>query len=692
MTETTTTQDGAPARRFGPWRREVRTFLELFAVCGIAVAQPTLDLLAKNSAFFVIWRTDRMRFLALTFLIVVGPPIALWAVEVVAGLIAPKARRFVHVGLIGVVVAIIGFEIVKKITELGSLGVTIVGVAIGIAGAVLVFRFSIVQTWLRFLAIAPVIFAMLFVFASPATPLVFNDSPPVADVTVERPARIVMIVMDELPTTSLLDGDGRIDAELYPNFAALAAQSTWYRNNTTVAQFSDVAVPAIVTGRMPEDPKAIPVAASYPESLFTILGNSYDLNVHESITSLCPKSLCGAAPPPPGVHSGLRQMVTDTADLWREFAQPQRVPGRELRMLNGLARNPLNPGRKFVRTLQPSDGPKLDYIHLALPHFPWFFLGTGQNYTTVGEHDFDFPTLSWDSQWDAFNSHQRHLLQVQATDWLLGQVMNRLRDLGEYDDTMIVLTADHGAAFDPKNPFRGASHWNYPDIIWTPLLVKAPGQVAGKVDDRCARTIDIVPTMLDHLGVRDPWELDGRSLLGAPRRCKDLRIFDWDFSAVHPDDGSNFFTISAETGFELVLKARAAPPGDPDLRLYSRGKFGSLVGQPAAPLLEPNPPRVTATVDEIERYDSFDPTTREVSWPMISGWVGIPTLNVPLAVVVNGRIAGIAETTGIVKDGRTGFYTMLPLKLLNPAGNDISLARIVGDPGNPRLQTIRVER
>ena len=74
--------------------------------------------------------------------------------------------------------------------------------------------------------------------------MIAAGSPAPAAVKVGSPHRIVLLTFDELPTTSLLDGNGKIDADLYPNFAKLAAGSTWYRNDTTVAPFTDAAMAA----------------------------------------------------------------------------------------------------------------------------------------------------------------------------------------------------------------------------------------------------------------------------------------------------------------------------------------------------------------------------------------------------------------------------------------------------------------
>ncbi len=60
-----------------------------------------------------------------------------------------------------------------------------------------------------------------------------------------------MVVFDEFSIESLLDGSGRVDASLYPELRELAGDATWYRNETTVAPYTEAAVPAILTGEFP---------------------------------------------------------------------------------------------------------------------------------------------------------------------------------------------------------------------------------------------------------------------------------------------------------------------------------------------------------------------------------------------------------------------------------------------------------
>src|SRR5207247_190860 len=102
---------------------------------------------------------------------------------------------------------------------------------------------------------------------------------------------VVLVIFDEFDESAIMNDDGRIDAVRYRNFEALARSSIWYRNATTVHDYTFWAVPAILTGITPRNSQ-IPVLADYPRNLFTLLGGKYRINASESVTRLCPASLC----------------------------------------------------------------------------------------------------------------------------------------------------------------------------------------------------------------------------------------------------------------------------------------------------------------------------------------------------------------------------------------------------------------
>src|ERR671919_3092705 len=87
-----------------------------------------------------------------------------------------------------------------------------------------------------------------------------------------RPAKphVVLLIMDELPGDSLLDRRGRVDPVRYPNFAALASDSTWFRNAYSIFDSTTKAVPLIIDGMWPR-PGLSPDRRDHPDPLFGML-------------------------------------------------------------------------------------------------------------------------------------------------------------------------------------------------------------------------------------------------------------------------------------------------------------------------------------------------------------------------------------------------------------------------------------
>ena len=203
---------------------------------------------------------------------------------------------------------------------------------------------------------------------------------------------------------------------------------------------------------------------------------------------------------------------------------------------------------------------------------------------------------------------QRHLLQVQTADWVVGEVVQKLKRIGAYDDAMIVVTADHGVSFLPGAPSRGASEVNYPEVMWTPLIVKFPGEAVGKVDDRPAHSTDILPTIADELGVDVPWKMDGRSLLGTPREDGSRRLSDWALNFVRPTGDKDYIEFDGPAGFARLLKTSASrATGDPALRIYRVGTYATLVGRPGRGLHvghRPRAPRDARRCREVQQREA----------------------------------------------------------------------------------------
>ena len=169
--------------------------------------------------------------------------------------------------------------------------------------------------------------------------------------------------------------------------------------------------------------------------------------------------------------------------------------------------------RAEVAAMEASELPRLHYLHSLLPHVPWRFRPDGSTYA-----DIDLP--GYFSQWDenpakAHFGQQRHLLQLGLVDRLLGEYLDRLEAIGDFDRATVIVTADHGISFVPGERSRGIGEANAGGIANVPLLYKEPGQRAGTVQTRPVQLIDVVPTIAARLELDPPWTFDGHDMLAA---------------------------------------------------------------------------------------------------------------------------------------------------------------------------------
>jgi arylsulfatase A-like enzyme/Flp pilus assembly protein TadD len=106
--------------------------------------------------------------------------------------------------------------------------------------------------------------------------------------------------------------------------------------------------------------------------------------------------------------------------------------------------------------------------------------------------------------------------EVAWADALVGRLLSALEADGMLDDTLVVVTSDHGEGLDEHaEPTHG--FFVYETTLKVPLIARGPGVEAGRRVTTTIRTIDLLPTVLDLLGVERPagLRLSGRSVAGA---------------------------------------------------------------------------------------------------------------------------------------------------------------------------------
>ncbi len=541
----------------------------------------------------------------------------------------------------------------------------VVGAAIG---ALRARDVTPVRLFLRYSAPVPVLLAALFLFSSPVAPLVRPPDAEVADAATTRdPSElppVVIIVLDELPTSSILDGSGAVEGDLFPNLARVADTSSWYRNHTSGAAATLQSLPVLLTGRHPEDADddAFPVYANHPDNLFTLLGGTYDLRVSENLTKLCPDSSC-PAPADADLAEDVEELAVgavvpdddpvgslldEARALWRAEAWPMS-DGFEAGYTVGVGGDEARAEvvaqtQRAVNRIGPAEGgrPVLDYLHLPLPHQPWFLLPSGRAHDAPEVPFGNEFVYFWPEGQIGVDTGQAGLarmqLQLQWVDRALGTAIDRLEELGRWDDALVVVTADHGISFEPGTSARVADRANQRSIAWAPLFVKLPGQTEPAVVDDPVASIDVVPTILDVLGLEATWELEGSSLLdGAPPADRPRRFSTATASDLDPTGGRDG-VLDADGLTPLLTAGRDVAPGD-DVGVWRYGRLGDLIGE---------------SVDDLGVCEGTGP---RIDVPVTAGWTqlvdGTLTDDQPLPLWHEGTVAGDAaiDVVGTV-DGR----------------------------------------
>jgi uncharacterized sulfatase len=103
-----------------------------------------------------------------------------------------------------------------------------------------------------------------------------------------------------------------------------------------------------------------------------------------------------------------------------------------------------------------------------------------------------------------------YISAINRLDYNVGKLVQKLKDLGIYDDTIIVYTSDHGSHFKTRNlEYKRSCHES---STHTPLIIKGGGFEGGQVETRLTSLIDLPPTLLSMANIPIPPSYSGMDL------------------------------------------------------------------------------------------------------------------------------------------------------------------------------------
>lgn len=673
----------------------------LLALWGLAVALPLLDLFGRNPTFFVFNGSTRFEILLFACSVAVVAPLCVALLDIAVYVADEATGRVFHSALVWLLGTAFVLSIARHLqwnSAMASLGVA---GAVGVLVALAERSESATRRALQYLSTTPILAIVMFVVFSPSATLLWTTrGESAAPVPVAHPASVVMLVFDEFPLFPLLGRDGTINEQRFPQLARLARMSSWFRNATSISAATQYAIGGMLTG-LQRPASATPTTSDYPRNLFTLVGGTYRMEVDERF-AMCPQLIC--APPPNDGHSSLESQLSDATIVYGHLVVPTRWQALLPSISNswghfltsdepgpnngpshdvGIGLDGPNRVRALIGRIRQAERPTLYYTHTVFPHYPWDLSRGGIPYRfspdsigfTVDAH---VGQVWKGSEFLVRQGLQRLMLELGHLDTLVGQLVDHLQAEGMWDETVLIVTADHGSSFQVGRPRRAPTAANADEIYRVPLFIKAPHQRTGEIRDDGSSLIDIVPTLVDLLGIQTEWKFDGRSLVGhtVPPASRPLPF----------EDGPQ--ELSTSIGGLMALATRTAQwyAGEDWTGLFGVGPYGSLIGRHVDDLGALDTTHAQWFINEAQDLRELD--RRASSLPLLLS--GVLELNddaprpSTMLVAVNGRIAGVGGQVGGDHE-RVEFVSLIDETTLSTGSNSLDLFMPTGPPSDPTL-------
>ncbi len=326
-----------------------------------------------------------------------------------------------------------------------------------------------------------------------------------------RTANVVICVLDGARADRV--GYSGYPRDTTPNMDELAAESVVFTNHFSTCSLTRPSTASLFTGLYP-DAHCIDQREALEEGTFTL---AKGLKAAGLRTALFSSNV--SASPETGVGSAFEHV----------FPKPGGRGGVGMGGHGGRWwRTPESLAREFAKWLEDEPSRFFAYVHFLPPHMPYeapdAFAEAAREVKAPAMRPgrFEFrevedtyrgsafatpphPPEEWADLYDA---------NLRWADWGLGEVVGLLREHGLLDNTLLVVTSDHGEAFG-EHGYVNHMHAVYDEFVHIPLLIRFPGRqgLVGEVD-ALTQTVDLVPTVCDLYGIGYPrGAVQGESLL-----------------------------------------------------------------------------------------------------------------------------------------------------------------------------------
>ena len=195
---------------------------------------------------------------------------------------------------------------------------------------------------------------------------------------------------------------------------------------------------------------------------------------------------------------------------------------------------------------------------------------------------------------DVLQARATYYGMVSEVDFHIGRLMDFLKETGAYDNTLVVFTTDHGEQLGDHWQF--AKYAYFDQSFHIPLIIRDPRtaaeQARGRQVDAFTESVDVVPTILESIGVPVPSQCDGEDLTPfnngeTPAHWRTEAHWELDFRGSVDANGDSVFGLKPDQCAMNVIRGErykyihftALPPLLFDLE-EDPGEFRDLAGDP----------------------------------------------------------------------------------------------------------------
>lgn len=141
--------------------------------------------------------------------------------------------------------------------------------------------------------------------------------------------------------------------------------------------------------------------------------------------------------------------------------------------------------------------------------------------------------------------NKRYAALLTMTDNYFGKLINKLKELNIYEDTMVIMTTDHGYFLGERNYLGKNFMHSFNELAHIPLIVHLPKEERkGERVNNLTQNIDIMPTILDYNEIPIPEEVQGMSwkkIFNGESYDKDYVLYGYHGIAVNITDGDHTY-------------------------------------------------------------------------------------------------------------------------------------------------------